>query len=685
MTFITPYLLAGALAGTLPILVHMIHRERPKVVPFTLLKFVHQASQTTRRSWRVKNLLLLLFRILLVVLFALILARPVMYSKLMPATSGASQAVVVLDDSYLMNIQGEADQTHFDRAKEQASKLIRGLPQGSALALVPAVQVPLDFSIDLSSVVRALEVTQPSMRLPDCPLAVQRAYEMFGQSTEGAKEVYVFTNLSAGAWKPLPVALPEGHEQIRLIVVDVGEDRPPNLSITEAAPSSFSVDRNSPIHIECALYNYGKETNCTLEMIFNGEKQAVREVALPANQAARVSIPYEFSETGLAQGKVRIVNEDALSLDNEQFFSVQVHELVKVLLVQRDEENEDTFFLMHALAPIGLRGRERTHLIRIDQRELHQYPLETVDVILLTNLTRLPRETWERVFEFVRLGGGLGIVAGEAMDLEHFNNLPEIPIRIDGVRTEGNASLTMSPRDHRLLEKFKKQGLNAVRMSVFNTWLKVEPPGPENPLQVLASFGKEGPALLERQLEKGRILFFASSMETGWNELPKSFVFPPFVYELVSYLSGRRGMPTTYHPGDSISIPLRQGEKEANIQVFEPGAQTPFTLAPSLKSGRAIHRIGEALGNAQVFIKLNERTRKIGYSVNIETKAEHYQQISKDDLKKIFPNAIYVRPGEDISRNVAESARGAEITPFVIGLLILLMCVESHLANRFYR
>ncbi|MDP7130690.1 MAG: BatA domain-containing protein [Planctomycetota bacterium] len=685
MSFLTPYLLAGALAGALPILVHMIHRERPKVVPFTLLKFVHQASQTTRRSWRVKNLLLLLFRILLVVLFALILARPILKSQLLPATTGASQAAVVLDDSYLMNVKGEDERTDFDRAKEQASKLIRGLPQGSALALVPAVQDPLDFSIDLSSVVRALEVTQPSMRLPDCPLAVQRAYEMFGQSTEGAKEVYVFTNLSAGAWKPLPVELPEGHEQIRLIVVDVGEARPPNLSITEAAPSSFSVDRNSPIHIECALYNHGKETKCTVEMVFKGERKAIREVAVPANQAARVSIPYEFSETGLAQGKVRIVDEDALNLDNEQYFSVQVHEPVKVLLVQRDEENEDTFFLMHALSPTGLRGRERTNLVRIGQRELHQYPLETVDVILLANLTRLPRETWEKVFEFVRLGGGLGVIAGDAMDLEHFNSLPEIPLRIDGTRTEGSASLTMSPRDHRLLEKFKSTGLNAVRMSLFNTWLKVEPPGPENPMQVLARFGEEGPALLERQLEKGRILFFASSMETGWNELPKSFVFPPFVYELVSHLSGRRGMPTTFHPGDSVSIPLRQGEKDANIQVFEPGAQTPFTLAASPKTGRALHRIGETPGNAQVFIKLNERTRKIGYSVNIDMKAEHYQQISKEDLEKIFPNAIYLRPGEDISRNVAESARGAEVTPLLIALLILLMCMESMLANRFYK
>lgn len=685
MTFITPYLLAGALAGTLPILVHMIHRERPKVVPFTLLKFVHQASQTTRRSWRVKNLLLLVCRILLIVLFALILARPVLNSELLPATSGASQAVVVLDDSYLMNIQGEDERTHFDRAKEQASKLIRGLPQGSALALVPAVQDPLDFSIDLSSVVRALEVTQPSMRLPDCPLAVQRAYEMFGQSTEGSKEVYVFSNLSAGAWKPLPVALPEGHDQVRLIVVDVGEERPPNLSITEATSSSFSVDRNSPVHIECALYNHGKETKCTLEMSFNGEKQAIREVTLPSKQSVRLAVPYEFSETGLAQGKMRIVEEDALSLDNEQFFSVHVHEPVKVLLVQRDEENEDTFFLMHALAPTGLRGRERTQLIRIGQQELHQYPLETIDVILLANLTRLPRGTWERVFEFVRLGGGLGVIAGEAMDLEHFNNLPELPLRIDGIRTGGNASLTMSPKDHSLLEKFKMQGLNAVRMSVFNTWLKVEPPGPESPVQVLASFGEEGPALLERQLEKGRILFFTSSMETGWNELPKSFVFPPFVYELVSYLSGRRGIPTTYHPGDSISIPLRQGEKEATIQVFEPGAQTPFTLTASPTSGRTLHRIGETPGNAQIFINLNERTRKLGYSVNIEMKAEYYQQISKDNLKKIFPNAIYVRPGDDISRNVAESARGAEITPIVIGLLILLMCMESMMANRFYR
>ncbi|MBI2193498.1 MAG: BatA domain-containing protein [Planctomycetes bacterium] len=685
MEFLNVPVLAGMLAGILPVIIHLIHRERPKVIPFTALQFIRQSAKGSSRGIRLKHLLLLLFRVFLVLLFALILARPVVrHASFLASNSEVTRAVIILDDSYLMGVRDSDGLPHFQRAQRLASDLVRSFPPGSAVALFLSSQQPFDFSIDLASVISALELAQPTTRLPSCTRAISRAYEMLGRRGVGLKEIFVFSNLCVGAWMPMTVPPPHNAEQVRLVLVDVAEARGENLAILSARPSSSLVDRNSPVRIDGEVYNSGPTRSCGLDLFVQGQKRASRQVEIPGGKTVTVSFPYEFTEAELAQGSIRLTREDALAVDNERFFTVQVVGPVQAIAVVRPGGDSDAFFTLNALSPSGLRGRERVQIVVTEAGHLTAAPLQDVDVVLVLNGPRLDAREWDQLWRFVDRGGGLGIAFGPSTDPEHYSNLTHLPLRLLGVKEGLETHLALRPEPHPFLDRFRGESLSSISLARFHQFVEVAAPQPGDPLRVLASFSGL-PALIEGGIGRGRILVFTSALTTEWSDLPKWPVFPPFLHEFVNYLAGRQVAVTSYHPGEPIPIPVRPDELEAAVNVFEPGSERPVALFVSPSTASALHTAGPALGNAQVFLVSASRTRKLGYSVNLESDAERYHPLGLDVLRKLIPQAEGLTAQDDLTREAAESARGSEITAPLLVLLMLLFCVESFLANRIYR
>ena len=62
MTFLAPLFLAATLAAVIPVVLHLINRQRAKDLPFPTLRFLRIAVQKTRRRRRIQDLFLLLLR-----------------------------------------------------------------------------------------------------------------------------------------------------------------------------------------------------------------------------------------------------------------------------------------------------------------------------------------------------------------------------------------------------------------------------------------------------------------------------------------------------------------------------------------------------------------------------------------------------------------------------------------------
>ena len=123
MNFLAPAFLAGLAAIAIPVIIHMINRERKVVVEFPSLMFLERIPYKSVRRQKIRHLLLLILRCLAIALLVAAFARPFFQRRHAAITgTGAKELVILLDNSASM---GYADR--WSKAKDAAKKAISGL------------------------------------------------------------------------------------------------------------------------------------------------------------------------------------------------------------------------------------------------------------------------------------------------------------------------------------------------------------------------------------------------------------------------------------------------------------------------------------------------------------------------------------------------------------------------------
>src|SRR5262249_61420882 len=133
MTFLHPMLLGGLIAVGLPILLHLLMRQKPKHVMFPAFRFLQQKAKRNQRKIRLRHLLLLLLRMLLLTLICLALAKPRIFSERVGPIVGANQAaaaVLVVDTSLSMDYQS-GGKSRLEDAKQRALAALDEFSEGS--------------------------------------------------------------------------------------------------------------------------------------------------------------------------------------------------------------------------------------------------------------------------------------------------------------------------------------------------------------------------------------------------------------------------------------------------------------------------------------------------------------------------------------------------------------------------
>src|SRR5438552_5837380 len=101
MQFLTPAFFVGLGAIAIPVLIHLIQRERKRVVAFPSLMFVRRIPYQSVRRRRIRHWPLLLLRAAAMALMVLAFARPFFRrnAEAMAAGGGAREVVILLDQS----------------------------------------------------------------------------------------------------------------------------------------------------------------------------------------------------------------------------------------------------------------------------------------------------------------------------------------------------------------------------------------------------------------------------------------------------------------------------------------------------------------------------------------------------------------------------------------------------------
>src|SRR5262245_44039662 len=240
MSFLNPYLLFGSLALAVPVLIHLVRREKSEIIQFSSLMFLLKVPKRSIRQQILKNLLLMAMRLLILALLVGAFLRPFFTQAASsgPVIGTERDVVMLLDNSYSMRYG-----TNFERLKSEANKRIDAMGGSDRMALVSfndessVLKMPTSDKAQLKA---AISVLEPSFGGTHYYEAFSVADRLFGQ-VGGKKELVMISDFQRVGWNR------SSHENligrdIKTEMVNVGVEHSNNVGIDSVSvdPATFN-------------------------------------------------------------------------------------------------------------------------------------------------------------------------------------------------------------------------------------------------------------------------------------------------------------------------------------------------------------------------------------------------------------------------------------------------------------
>ena len=203
MTFLQPLLLFALPLIGLPILIHLVNRNRHRTVHWAATMFLIQAKRMARGMARLRYLLILLSRMLAIAGLIFAVSRPMIGGWLGLTVGGAPETtLVLLDRSVSMEAHNpDTRRSKRETALQKLSELIGNMGRNTQLVLLDSVS-PNSRVVDSPSDLLDLPRTGPSDTTADIPALVQRAAEYIVTNETGRTDIWICSDLRRSDWNP---------------------------------------------------------------------------------------------------------------------------------------------------------------------------------------------------------------------------------------------------------------------------------------------------------------------------------------------------------------------------------------------------------------------------------------------------------------------------------------------------
>jgi len=709
--FINASLLGGLALIALPVVLHLIMRQRPKRLEFPALRFVEKRHETNQRRLRLRHILLLLLRAGTIALLALALARPSVNLGGRLGSRQAPVAAALLFDTAPRMAYRHQNHTRLEAAQELGLWLLAQLPPESQIAVLDARPASVAFQVDRAAARDRVGKLRLSSRGEALPQLMLQAAELLARSELGQKELYVFTDLSKSAWPEAAVdRLRKRLDELpgmSIYVIDVGVAESQNFSLGRLYLSDQVLSQRSTLRIQCPIHRRGPAAECTVELYLvdrngNQQRRNATVVRLEDNQGQRLRFSLASLGPGTHQGMVRIVGADGLAEDDVRYFTVEVRPPWKVLVVAPEPAERRALYLTEALSPTGMRRRGE---IRFDCRvvpdeQLAETSLAAYDAVCLLDPRPLEPAVWQKLADFAAEGGGVAVFLGRhALPVDSFNQSPAadlLPGRLlrQARRPDGDCYLAPDDYEHPVLAAFGRLSVAVPwpTMPVFRYW-ELEPAS--SGVGVVIRYSDGRPALLERPLGEGRVLTLTTPVsddpnQNPWNLLPiglgnEAWPFVVLANELADYLVGAQTIRLNYEAGQAVVLPLEPDTLRQTYLLLTPDGLS-FPLSADLKRRSLTVTSTDQPGNYRLRAGGTSGVDR-GFSVNLAPEQTQLERLTQEEEQQVFEplGCRVARTREEIDRDISLGRVGRELFPALILLMAGVLAAELLVANRFYQ
>ncbi|MGE3317353.1 MAG: BatA domain-containing protein, partial [Planctomycetaceae bacterium] len=792
MSLLNPAILTGFALAAIPVILHLLMRQRPKKLLFPALRLIQARRKNNVRRLRLRHFWLLLLRVLVIGLLVAALTRPSLpaadyepslgewvttaalvalalmvyqgmlrfwerertpnhvlayrrsmlrgavgaglgallllfvvwpYARRISAeiTSPLPKvdrnlpvaAVFVFDTSLSMSYRLHS-KTRLEVAQEIASEHLEKLPQGSRVAIADTSTAnAILFQGEQGGAqerLSALKTKAVSLKLNDrirAAIGMQEDDFKRTQSSQESvpeelrtdrflREIYLFTDLAATAWRPTDAQelLKKELERLpwlQVYLIDVGVEGPTNVGISAVRLSSQTVSIGGELSVDLGIESVGAPgAEAVVELHVQNDKRNLvkreqRSVKVEGSSQSGMTFTVPGISAPITHGEVRLVASDPFQADDIRYFTIAAVAAPEVLIVSSNPAESNLW--RQALAPAELTalGKTRYRCTEIDASKLDETDLRPYQIVCLVSVRSPSEEAWRKLDQFVSAGGGLTVIVGHRdVDPVAYNTEAAqtfLPASLAGhIRFQEPAHLDLRDFTNPMFAKFEHfdGGFGPLAtVDIRRCWSV-------SPLQgasVVANYNdaRALPAIVEKVHGKGRTVMLTTAVDRGgWSDLPLAeFRFLALADQMMQHLGRRNANVYNYIAGDEVILHLDPEQPLNRYLLRKPGFEQ---LPGELPVGAEVLSIRDAdqVGQFEVIAAENEPPFSSGFSVNGSPDESRFERIGGPELDNLLGAGRYslAQNSEGLTRNVQHGRIGEEIYPLVLMGVILVFCAE---------
>lgn len=679
MQFVNPLFLFGLISLAIPVIIHLFNFRRYKRVYFTNVRFLAEIQQETKQQSQLKQILILIARLLAIACLVLAFSRPFIPSdKRLIKSKGQRSVSIYIDNSWSMDAVG-ADGKLIDIAKKKAIEIAAAYAPSDLFQLVTN-----DFEgrhqhfVTQEEILKTINEVTLSPTSRPLPAIISRQNDILTGNFVMNRDAYLISDFQLSSSR-LTAVRPD--TSINWFFIPVQAEKRNNLYVDSVWFKSPIHQARKTVQLMVRIRNLGPAMEkVPVKLTINNIQKAVASFSVPVNSYTDIVIPYTEEYAGPQFGKITI-SDYPIVYDDQYYFAYQVLPSIPVLTIYEETENKYLNALFQNDSSFLYRNSARR---QIDYGSLSRYSL-----IILNSPAEISSGLREELIRYVNGGGNLVIFPPSRGDIKSLNSLCNVfnTSEYRSIDTNRQRVASLSLENDIFNEIFEKTAAGKIVIpdnsdlpTVFKHYKTDQHSMKKS--EVLMKLHNGDPMILSTLSGKGMVYWFSTPLEQNWTNFMQHLLFVPVLYRIA--LLSNATPPLAYTVGSNAAIELiadSVSEKDIHRIV---GLNSEFSIIPetrSFGSGITLYT-HDQIKEAGFYLVKSEKNKGIGIAFNYNRSESDLECIPTDildaEIKRLPFNyaTLMNKKNTSLTSQIHQLNQGTPLWKIFILMALLFLAIE---------
>ena len=640
MQFKHPEILFALILLIIPIIVHLFQLRRFKKVFFTNVKFLKTVELQTRKSSKLKKLLVLFSRLLLFSALIISFAQPYISNNI---NKKPESIYVYLDNSFSMQAKGKDGEL----LKRATQDIINGISELESVNLFTNNEVFNNLSSkNIKNTLLSIDYHPVKMDLQSILLKIKSNIKDKGKPSS----IFLISDFQSINCK-YPIGLDSVNN---LYVTKLQPESTTNVSIDTVYISS---QNNQSINIKAIIKDYGKALKNTSVSLFNGNILTGKS---NVNLSENIDNEIEFVIPNNNSFKGKLLLEDGqLNFDNEFFFTIEKPKKINVTVIGNNNNFLSKIYTKDEFNYVSTLLRNFDYNVINDQH-----------LIILNELENIPSSLARSLNEFINKGASLVIIPPvqlnsisytEALKILNIGSFSELLYSELAISSINFSHPFFKDVFEKKIENFQYPTVQSSYNGLF-----------KNSSSIL-KFENNKDFISQIPVKEGKVYCFSSSIDINNSNFKSSPLIVPIFYNFGLFSQPTSDLYYTNGKNSVIEIPIKI-EKDQVLHLVSKNED--FIPEQQILSNKVFLRTKNSPIKSG-FIEVHNK--KLPIKILAYNYDRRESDLSSIDVKEYFnktSNTYYIDSVNEAIKTMSEKYKATSLWQIFLTLAILFLIIE---------